>query len=171
MDEPPARVWPVVRDCQHFSSFMPRTRESTLVERGADTSVCRIRMDMPFPFADLVSESRSVERSLATGGFDGTVSAGSRVEPETSIASTTSKGALWRTARASPVRKTGASPACTLCAAGCAMRTSGAPAGSGAVRATPGSGHFRPGEGRAQATANVRTAADPANTRSGMRRL
>ena len=32
---PAKKVWPVLRDCQHFKEFLPRTKESVLKSRSA----------------------------------------------------------------------------------------------------------------------------------------
>ena len=69
VDAPAATVWPVVRDCEHFSKFMPRTKSSKLVSRDGNQSVCRVEIDMPFPFDNLWSVVRSSESKTEEGGF------------------------------------------------------------------------------------------------------
>ncbi len=69
VDATPAKVWPVVRDCEHFAKFMPRTKKSDLVSRKGTDSVCRVEIEMPFPFDNLWSVVRSSERETKEGGF------------------------------------------------------------------------------------------------------
>jgi ribosome-associated toxin RatA of RatAB toxin-antitoxin module len=58
VDAKPPEVWPVVRDCQHFKDFMPRTKHSELREEAGAT-LCRVELSMPFPLKDLWSETKS----------------------------------------------------------------------------------------------------------------
>lgn len=69
VDADPAKVWPVVRDCEHFAKFMPRTKSSALVSRKGSESVCKVEIEMPFPFDNLWSVVRSSERKTKEGGF------------------------------------------------------------------------------------------------------
>ena len=65
VDASPQVVWPVIRDCQHFSKFMPRTRSSKLIERTGNVATCEVVVDMPFPFDDLSSVVKSTETEKA----------------------------------------------------------------------------------------------------------
>lgn len=58
VDAKPPEVWPVVRDCQYFKDFMPRTKHSELKEE-AGVKLCRVELSMPFPLKDLWSETKS----------------------------------------------------------------------------------------------------------------
>jgi ribosome-associated toxin RatA of RatAB toxin-antitoxin module len=58
IDAPVARVWPAVRDCEHYSSFMPQVITSGVAERDGQT-FCSAVMDMPWPFDDLTVETQS----------------------------------------------------------------------------------------------------------------
>lgn len=58
VDAAPPAVWPVVRDCQHFQDFMPRTKHSELKEEDG-VKLCRVELSMPFPLKDLWSETKS----------------------------------------------------------------------------------------------------------------
>ncbi|MCB9535545.1 MAG: hypothetical protein H6704_04705 [Myxococcales bacterium] len=69
VDAAPAKVWPVVRDCEHFAKFMPRTKMSALISRKGTDSVCKVEIEMPFPFDNLWSVVRSSERETEGGGF------------------------------------------------------------------------------------------------------
>jgi ribosome-associated toxin RatA of RatAB toxin-antitoxin module len=70
VDAPPDAVWPVVRDCEHFSEFMPRTKRSRLLQRSFDEAVCEIEVAMPFPLSNLVSTTRSKLIDLPGGGHE-----------------------------------------------------------------------------------------------------
>lgn len=68
VDAPTAEVWPVLRDCQHFSAFMPRTRASSVREEDG-ARVCHVELKMPWPLTDLWSDSKSIEREEPDGRF------------------------------------------------------------------------------------------------------
>ncbi|MEW5737924.1 MAG: SRPBCC family protein [Myxococcota bacterium] len=61
VDAAPAEVWPVVRDCQHFKDFMPRTRHSELKQEGG-VGLCHVELSLPFPMKDLWSDTKSTLR-------------------------------------------------------------------------------------------------------------
>ncbi len=63
------KVWPVVRDCQHFKEFMPRTEKSELKEKKGADAICFFELDMPFPFSNLWSTVRSTESKTADGSY------------------------------------------------------------------------------------------------------
>ncbi|MCA9538891.1 MAG: hypothetical protein KC620_08380 [Myxococcales bacterium] len=69
VDAPPVKVWPVVRDCQYFKDFMPRTEDSRLIERKPGQSRCRVEIAMPFPFSNLWSIVTAVEEERPDGSF------------------------------------------------------------------------------------------------------
>jgi hypothetical protein len=69
VEAPIARVWPVVRDCQHFHKFMPRTAKSELRERNGDVMKCYFKLDMPFPFSDMWSLVTSKITRTPDGAF------------------------------------------------------------------------------------------------------
>ena len=69
IDAPVTKVWPVVRDCQYFKEFMPRTKRSQLRERKGKEAICFFEIDMPFPFSDLWSTVRSTESEIEGGGY------------------------------------------------------------------------------------------------------
>jgi hypothetical protein len=68
IDAPTTEVWPVVRDCQHFSSFMPRTKASAVKEEEG-VRVCHVELKMPWPLSDLWSDSKSVQREEPAGHY------------------------------------------------------------------------------------------------------
>ncbi len=68
VEAPPAAVWPVVRDCQHFSAFMPRTKVSRRSDDQGDEFTCFVEIEMPFPLSNLKSTTRSTVAPLPGGG-------------------------------------------------------------------------------------------------------
>lgn len=68
VDAPSAEVWPVLRDCQHFSLFMPRTKVSSVLEE-AGVPLCHVELRLPFPLANLWSDTRSIHREEPAGHF------------------------------------------------------------------------------------------------------
>ncbi len=67
VDAPVEKVWPVVRDCQHFQSFMPRTKESRVSDAAGDQFTCYVEIEMPFPLSNLKASTRSTVRELPGG--------------------------------------------------------------------------------------------------------
>ena len=68
VDAPSHEVWPVLRDCQYFSHFMPRTKTSTAtVEAGVP--LCHVELGLPFPLTNLWSDTSSVQREEPAGHF------------------------------------------------------------------------------------------------------
>jgi ribosome-associated toxin RatA of RatAB toxin-antitoxin module len=68
IDATSAEVFPVVRDCEHFWKFMPRTKVSNVVVENG-TSLCHTVLTMPFPLTDLWSETRSELTESPAGHF------------------------------------------------------------------------------------------------------
>ena len=70
VDARPVEVWPIVRDCQHYAQFMPRTERSEVRGYRGKASICFVEIDMPFPLSNLWSESASTLTELPGGGFE-----------------------------------------------------------------------------------------------------
>ncbi len=68
IDAPSTEVWPVLRDCEHFAAFMPRTRTSSLKQEEGAT-LCHVELKLPFPLMDLWSDTKSVQREDPAGHF------------------------------------------------------------------------------------------------------
>ena len=68
IDAPPTEVWPVVRDCEHFSSFLPSTKNSWKKTDTGET-ICFDEISLPFPLANLWAETRSIAREEPTGNY------------------------------------------------------------------------------------------------------
>lgn len=58
VDAPPEVVWPVVRDCEHFSKFLPNTKASSRTEENGE-SLCFDEISLPFPLTNLWAYTRS----------------------------------------------------------------------------------------------------------------
>ncbi len=56
VEAPPEKVWPVVRDAEHFHEFMPRTKSSRIIAEKPEGKVVLLEISMPFPLKNLVSE-------------------------------------------------------------------------------------------------------------------
>jgi ribosome-associated toxin RatA of RatAB toxin-antitoxin module len=65
----PEEVWAVVNDCAHFKDFMPRTKisEEKAIEPGHST--CKVQIAVPFPLADLWSETDVHAQRLPNGAY------------------------------------------------------------------------------------------------------
>ncbi len=68
VDAPPDEVWPVVRDCEHFSKFLPSTKASARKEEHGD-SVCFDEISLPFPLTNLWADTKSVARQEPAGHY------------------------------------------------------------------------------------------------------
>lgn len=68
IDAPSTEVWPVLRDCAHFASFMPRTKTSSIKEEEG-VSLCHVELRLPFPLMNLWSDTKSVQREEPAGHF------------------------------------------------------------------------------------------------------
>jgi ribosome-associated toxin RatA of RatAB toxin-antitoxin module len=70
VDAPPARVWPVLRDCERYQQFLPGVERSSLKTRHENIAICEALIDLPFPLGELRSVERATETELADGGFE-----------------------------------------------------------------------------------------------------
>ncbi len=62
-------VWPVVRDCQHFWQFMPRTKKSSATVEEGVGPICHVELSLPFPLPNLWSDTTSVVREEPKGHY------------------------------------------------------------------------------------------------------
>ena len=65
----PARVWPLLVNCDAFREFLPSVESSKGTPRGDDSFECETWIDLPFPLEDLYSVTLDRKRTLDTGGF------------------------------------------------------------------------------------------------------
>lgn len=68
IDAPSTEVWPVLRDCEHFASFMPRMKASSLKQEEGAT-LCHVELNLPFPLMNLWSDTKSVQRENPAGHY------------------------------------------------------------------------------------------------------
>lgn len=68
VDAPSTEVWPILRDCAHFSLFMPRTKTSAVKEEDG-VPLCHVELNLPFPLMNLWSDTKSVQREDPAGHF------------------------------------------------------------------------------------------------------
>lgn len=68
IDAPSTEVWPILRECAHFSKFMPRIKTSAMKEEDG-VSLCHVELKLPFPLMNLWSDTKSVQREDPPGHF------------------------------------------------------------------------------------------------------
>ncbi len=68
VDAPTTEVWPVVRDCEHYSKFLPSTKNSARTDENGDT-ICHDEIELPFPLTNLKADTKSVAREDPPGTF------------------------------------------------------------------------------------------------------
>ena len=68
IDAPPDVVWPVVRDCEHFSKFLPNTKASSKKEENGEV-LCFDEISLPFPLTNLWAYTRSTITEDGNGGY------------------------------------------------------------------------------------------------------
>jgi hypothetical protein len=68
IDAPSSEVWPIARDCEHFSKFLPETKASRKTVVDGET-ICFDELRLPFPLTNLWAETRTVEREEPEGYF------------------------------------------------------------------------------------------------------
>ncbi len=65
IDVAPAKVWAVLDRCDRYKHVMPRTKASKELSRKGNVIICKITIDMPFPFSDLTATTRAVHTARA----------------------------------------------------------------------------------------------------------
>jgi Polyketide cyclase / dehydrase and lipid transport len=68
IDAPSTEVWPIARDCEHFSKFLPETKTSRRSEVNGET-ICFDELQLPFPLTNLWAETKTVAREEPAGHF------------------------------------------------------------------------------------------------------
>jgi hypothetical protein len=68
IDAPTSEVWPIARDCEHFSKFLPETKTSKRTIVDGET-ICFDELRLPFPLTNLWAETKTVAREEPTGHF------------------------------------------------------------------------------------------------------
>lgn len=70
IDAPPQRVWDLVSRCGSYVRTMPRIKAAHELSRKENRVVCRVTVDMPFPYSDLTATTRVTHRTYPRGrGF------------------------------------------------------------------------------------------------------
>jgi len=60
VDAAPQRVWALVSRCGRYTTTMERIKAARELSREAGQVVCRVTVDMPFPYSDLTATTRAV---------------------------------------------------------------------------------------------------------------
>ena len=68
IDAPSTEVWPIARDCEHFSKFLPETKASKRTVVDGEV-VCFDELRLPFPLTNLWAETKTVAREEPAGHF------------------------------------------------------------------------------------------------------
>lgn len=68
IDAPSSEVWPIARDCEHFSKFLPETKTSKRTIVDGET-ICFDELRLPFPLTNLWAETKTVAREEPAGHF------------------------------------------------------------------------------------------------------
>lgn len=68
IDAPSSEVWPILRDCAHFSKFMPKIKKSALKQEAGE-ALCAVELELPWPLTNLWSDTRSVQREEPAGHY------------------------------------------------------------------------------------------------------
>lgn len=63
IDAAPKRVWELVSHCARYPSTMPRIKAAREVSRQGKVVVCRVTVDMPFPYSDLTAVTRAIHET------------------------------------------------------------------------------------------------------------
>jgi ribosome-associated toxin RatA of RatAB toxin-antitoxin module len=69
IEAPSAEVWEVLRDCQRYWQFMPRTKKSWFREEEGVGTICHVELQMPFPLPNLWSDTVAEIREEPKGHF------------------------------------------------------------------------------------------------------
>jgi ribosome-associated toxin RatA of RatAB toxin-antitoxin module len=57
-DAPPRRVWDVVSQCGRYTQTMTRIKAARELSRKGPLVICKVTVDMPFPYPDLTAVTR-----------------------------------------------------------------------------------------------------------------
>ena len=58
INAPPEKVWAIVSRCQNYTRTMLRIKRSQELSRRGNNIVCKVTVDMPFPYSDITSTTR-----------------------------------------------------------------------------------------------------------------
>jgi len=60
VNAPMARVWKIIDACGNYKRTQPRVKDSVEVSRKGQRVVCRVTIDLPFPYSDKTSLTEAV---------------------------------------------------------------------------------------------------------------
>jgi len=60
VNAPPAKVWKLVDACGNYRTTIPRIASSKEISRKGKRVVCRVTIDMPFPYSDKTSITEGI---------------------------------------------------------------------------------------------------------------
>lgn len=60
VNAPMARVWKIVDACGNYKRTQPRVKDSVEVSRKGQRVVCRVTIDLPFPYSDKTSVTEAI---------------------------------------------------------------------------------------------------------------
>jgi len=63
IDAAPERVWRLVSQCNHYRQTMLRIKAAREISRRDSEVICRVTVDMPFPYSDLTATTRAIHRA------------------------------------------------------------------------------------------------------------
>jgi len=67
IESPPAAVWKVVSECDHYRERMPHIAAAHEVSRAGTTVTCEVTIAMPFPTSNLTAITEAVHEQHASG--------------------------------------------------------------------------------------------------------
>jgi len=67
VESPPASVWKVVSDCNHYKDHLPHIAAAAELSRAGNVVTCQVTVAMPFPTSNLTAITEAVH----TEGPDG----------------------------------------------------------------------------------------------------
>jgi ribosome-associated toxin RatA of RatAB toxin-antitoxin module len=60
IEAPPSKVWAVVSQCARYPKTMPRIKAAEQLSAKGKEVICRVTVDMPFPYSDLTATTRAI---------------------------------------------------------------------------------------------------------------
>jgi ribosome-associated toxin RatA of RatAB toxin-antitoxin module len=67
VESPPAAVWKVVSECDHFHERLPHIAAAHEISRAGTTVTCEVTIAMPFPTSNLTAVTEAVHEQHAGG--------------------------------------------------------------------------------------------------------
>ncbi len=67
VESPPASVWKVVSDCNHYKERLPHIAAATQLSRAGNIVTCQVTIAMPFPTSNLTAITEAVHEERPDG--------------------------------------------------------------------------------------------------------